>query len=328
MVVKIEIQPSGVTFPADESVTILDAALNNNINISYSCKNGSCGACKTKLVSGEVNYLKESCLSENEAAEGFILTCCTTAKSDITLNTDYHPELSGIKPKTFVSKVNELVIDSDSNVAIVKLRLPPNANLNYLSGQYIDLILNGQRRSYSIANAPTDFVELHIRKVEQGFFSQIIFNELKLQQLIRFEGPYGTFFVRNDKRPLIFLAGGTGFAPVKSMVEQLLKNDDKRPVHIYWGMPTGKHFYSNEPTIWAKQYPHIHFIPVVSENDPLWTGHTGLVHKAVLQEINDLSEFSVYACGSPAMISAAHQDFLPQGMKEEYFYSDAFIPSK
>lgn len=328
MAVKIEIQPSGISFCADESETILDAALNSDIIIGHSCKNGSCGACKTKLISGEIEYVKQPALTENEIAQGVILTCCSKPKTDITLNTTYHPELKNIQPKTFISKVNEIIIDNNSEVAVLKLRLPPNAALNYLPGQYIDLLLNGQRRSYSIANAPTDFVELHIRNVAQGLFSQIIFNELKLQQVLRFEGPYGTFFVRNDERPLILLAGGTGFAPVKAIVEQLLKTNDSRPVYIYWGMPTQKHFYSTLPDDWAKQYSHICFVPVVSNVDPSWTGRTGLVHKAVLEDINDLSLFSIYACGSPAMISAAHQDFLQQGMVEDYFYSDAFVPSK
>ncbi|MFW5389062.1 FAD-binding oxidoreductase, partial [Yersinia sp. 2542 StPb PI] len=214
------------------------------------------------------------------------------------------------------------------DIAILSLRLPPSAKIEYLAGQFIDLIINGQRRSYSIANAPGGNVELHIRKVSNGIFSQIIFNELKLQQLLRIEGPQGTFFVRDNNRPLIFLAGGTGFAPVKAMVEELINKNDQRPIHIYWGMPDGRLFYSDIAKKWSVEYPNIQYIPVVSGEDSSWHGQTGFAHRAVINDFPDLSNFSVYACGSLAMISAAHQEFVEYGLAEDQFFSDAFVPSK
>ncbi|HDL8287163.1 TPA: NAD(P)H-flavin reductase [Yersinia enterocolitica] len=215
-----------------------------------------------------------------------------------------------------------------SDIAILNLRLPPTAKIEYLAGQFIDLIINGQRRSYSIANAPGGNIELHIRKVSNGIFSQIIFNELKLQQLLRIEGPQGTFFVRDNDRPLVFLAGGTGFAPVKAMVEELINKNDQRPIHIYWGMPQGRLFYSDIVNKWSVEYPNIQYVPVVSEEDSSWHGQTGFVHQAVINDFPDLSNFSVYACGSLAMISAAHQEFVEYGLAEDQFFSDAFVSSK
>lgn len=327
MLLNIKLQPSGVNFDADKSVTILDAALDNNINIEYSCKDGTCGSCKAKLISGEVEQGDNISLSNEDLANGFILTCCAKAKSDIEINVNYYPELSHIKKKTYPCKLDDIKFIG-LDIAILTLRLPPTAKIEYLSGQFVDLIINGQRRSYSIANAPDGKIELHIRKVPNGVFSKLIFNELKLQQLLRIEGPQGTFFVRNNERPLIFLAGGTGFAPVKAMVEELIKNNDLRPIHIYWGMPEAKLFYSEIAKEWAMEYPNIQYIPVVSGADNSWGGKTGFVHQTVIEDFSELNSYSVYACGSLAMISAAHQAFVAHGLAEDQFFSDAFVPSK
>ncbi|WP_050883307.1 CDP-6-deoxy-delta-3,4-glucoseen reductase, partial [Yersinia intermedia] len=307
--------------------TILDSALENNINIEYSCKDGTCGSCKAKLISGEIEQGENSALTNEDISNGFILTCCSKPKTNIEINVNYYPELSHIKKKTYPCKLDNIEIIG-SDIAILSLRLPPTARIEYLAGQFIDLIINGQRRSYSIANASGGNIELHIRKVSNGVFSQIIFNELKLQQLLRIEGPQGTFFVRDNDRPLIFLAGGTGFAPVKAMVEELINKNDQRPIHIYWGMPQGRLFYSDIVNKWSVEYPNIQYVPVVSEEDSSWHGQTGFVHQAVINDFPDLSNFSVYACGSLAMISAAHQEFVEYGLAEDQFFSDAFVSSK
>lgn len=327
MSLNIKLQPSGITFNAGETVTILDSALENNINIEYSCKDGTCGSCKAKLISGEIEQGENSALTNEDISNGFILTCCSKPKTNIEINVNYYPELSHIKKKTYPCKLDNIEIIG-SDIAILSLRLPPTARIEYLAGQFIDLIINGQRRSYSIANASGGNIELHIRKVSNGVFSQIIFNELKLQQLLRIEGPQGTFFVRDNDRPLIFLAGGTGFAPVKAMVEELINKNDQRPIHIYWGMPQGRLFYSDIVNKWSVEYPNIQYVPVVSEEDSSWHGQTGFVHQAVINDFPDLSNFSVYACGSLAMISAAHQEFVEYGLAEDQFFSDAFVSSK
>ena len=327
MSLNIKLQPSGITFNAGETVTILDSALENNINIEYSCKDGTCGSCKAKLISGEIEQGENSALTNEDISNGFILTCCSKPKTNIEINVNYYPELSHIKKKTYPCKLDNIEIIG-SDIAILSLRLPPTARIEYLAGQFIDLIINGQRRSYSIANASGGNIELHIRKVSNGVFSQIIFNELKLQQLLRIEGPQGTFFVRDNDRPLIFLAGGTGSAPVKAMVEELINKNDQRPIHIYWGMPQGRLFYSDIVNKWSVEYPNIQYVPVVSEEDSSWHGQTGFVHQAVINDFPDLSNFSVYACGSLAMISAAHQEFVEYGLAEDQFFSDAFVSSK
>ena len=327
MSLNIKLQPSGITFNAGETATILDSALENNINIEYSCKDGTCGSCKAKLISGEIEQGENSALTNEDISNGFILTCCSKPKTNIEINVNYYPELSHIKKKTYPCKLDNIEIIG-SDIAILSLRLPPTARIEYLAGQFIDLIINGQRRSYSIANASGGNIELHIRKVSNGVFSQIIFNELKLQQLLRIEGPQGTFFVRDNDRPLIFLAGGTGSAPVKAMVEELINKNDQRPIHIYWGMPQGRLFYSDIVNKWSVEYPNIQYVPVVSEEDSSWHGQTGFVHQAVINDFPDLSNFSVYACGSLAMISAAHQEFVEYGLAEDQFFSDAFVSSK
>ena len=327
MSLNIKLQPSGITFNAGETATILDSALENNINIEYSCKDGTCGSCKAKLISGEIEQGENSALTNEDISNGFILTCCSKPKTNIEINVNYYPELSHIKKKTYPCKLDNIEIIG-SDIAILSLRLPPTARIEYLAGQFIDLIINGQRRSYSIANASGGNIELHVRKVSNGVFSQIIFNELKLQQLLRIEGPQGTFFVRDNDRPLIFLAGGTGFAPVKAMVEELINKNDQRPIHIYWGMPQGRLFYSDIVNKWSVEYPNIQYVPVVSEEDSSWHGQTGFVHQAVINDFPDLSNFSVYACGSLAMISAAHQEFVEYGLAEDQFFSDAFVSSK
>ncbi|ENA1772984.1 CDP-6-deoxy-delta-3,4-glucoseen reductase [Yersinia ruckeri] len=327
MSLNVKLHPSGVIFTSDGTSTILESALENNINIEYSCKDGTCGSCKAMLISGEVDSAENTFLTESDIAKGAILTCCSKATTDIELDVNYYPELSHIQKKTYPCKLDKIEFIGEG-IAIISLRLPPTAGMQYLAGQYIDLIINGQRRSYSIANAPGDNIELHIRKVSNGVFSNVIFNELKLQQLLRIEGPQGTFFVREDTKPIIFLAGGTGFAPVKSMVEELIKNNDQREIHIYWGMPAGHDFYSDVAKEWSINHSNIHYVPVVSGHDDSWNGVTGFAHQAVINDISDLSSFNVYACGSLAMISAARNDFIKYGLDENNFFSDAFVPSK
>lgn len=327
MSLNVKLQPSGVVFDTDESTTILDSALENNINIEYSCKDGTCGSCKAKLISGEIEQDENSVLTMEDISNGYILTCCSKPKTNIEINVNYYPELSHIKKKTYPCKLDSIEIIG-SDIAILSLRLPPTAKIEYLAGQFIDLIIKGLRRSYSIASAPGGNIELHIRKVSNGVFSQIIFNELKLQQLLRIEGPQGTFFVRDNGRPLIFLAGGTGFAPVKAMVEELINKNDQRPIHIYWGMPDSRLFYSDLARKWSVEYPNIQYVPVVSGEDSSWHGRTGFVHQAVINDFPDLNNVSIYACGSLAMISAAHQEFIEYGLAEDQFFSDAFVPSK
>lgn len=318
---QITVKPSDIIFESDNN--LLGDALQHNIALKHSCKNGDCGVCEAKIVSGEA--LAES---GEEVRSGTILTCQSKALSDMVLEAEYYPELSNIKQQTLPCKVSSIAFPTPDIIAI-KFRFPPTANFDFLPGQYVDLNFKGVRRSYSIANAMIngEDLELHIRQVPNGKMSELLFNGLKKNQLMRLEGPKGTFFVRPDTRPLIFIATGTGIAPVKAMVEQLVHEKDTRDISIYWGMRTPDEIYSTRLKQLAAEYEHVTFIPVLSRS-PEWEGRTGYVQDAVVTDISDLSNFDVYACGSLAMIEAAKDLFSKQKLPLKHFHSDAFIPAK
>lgn len=322
------LQPSGIKFPVDEGTSLLESAIKSNIHLEHSCMDGSCGACKAKLVKGSIKQLKEPVgLTEDDKNDGYILTCCSDATSDLELAASYYPQLSEIKKMIQPCKVESLAFPA-SDIAILRLKIPPTANFKFLAGQYIQLIIKGQRRSYSIANISETYsgIELHIRKVVGGLFSEFIFTELKVNQLLRFEGPIGSFFVRDGSAPLIFLAGGTGFAPVKSMVEQLIEGKSNREIFIYWGSSTESGFYSDEAEKWQRENENIHYVPVFS-GDGIFEGKKGLVHNAIMDDFDNLSKYEVYACGSADMINAAKRDFVLKGLNPDNYYSDAFVSS-
>lgn len=320
---EINIKPADIYYQSSVDTTLLDAALTNKLSLQYSCKKGTCGTCSADVLSG---------LVKNEdgrlVTSGAVLTCSSYAQSDVTLNATYYPELANIECMTLPCKISKLNFVTD-DIVVLTFRLPPTTTFNYLPGQYIDLIHGGIRRSYSIANAPSASkdIELHVRLLHDGEFSQVI-KHSTLNQLMRMEGPKGTFFVREAESPIIFLAGGTGFAPVKAMVEGLIANDSKREIYIYWGMPHSSSLYTDIASSWASEYEHIHYVPVISSDDNHWSGRRGFVHQAVLEDFQDLSKYHVYACGSPLMINAAQEAFLDNNLCKTHFYSDAFVPSK
>ena len=329
MVSDIVLCPSMVSFSCHDDETILAAASRHNIVLQHSCGTGQCGACKARIIQGDVDFDdKYGVLSEIEKISGVILTCTCRVLSAVELETNYYPELANITKKTVPCKVASLDFPT-ADVAVLKLRLSPTAYFKYLPGQFIDISVQGITRSYSLASANVDTnnqLELHIRQVPGGQFSDIVFHQLKPEQLLRMHGPHGSFFIRQDVRPLVFLAGGTGFAPIKAMVEDLISKKDNRPIHIYWGQRTASAVYSELTSQWAAQYEHIQAHIVVSD-DANWSGRRGLVHEAVLQDISNLSDFTVYACGSSAMIAAAKTAFMQQGLDEKVFHSDAFLPA-
>ena len=325
---KITLSPSGVELFSDGATNILEVALQNNIALSYSCKSGSCGACKATVIDGDVESLDPfKVLSADEVQSGSILTCCSKAKSDCVIEAEFFPELADIEQKTVPAKIESINFPS-SDIAIIKLRLPPSTDFKYLSGQYLDMSFGGASRSYSIANRCVhgNGIELHIRKVAGGVMSEKVFLEMSKNTLVRLNGPIGTFFVRKSERPIVFLAGGTGFAPVKAMVEGLIANNSFRHIHIYWGAVEQSGIYSDVPEGWAGAYRNVSYTPVISEEDSEWEGRTGFVHSAVMSDFSSLDSFDVYACGSPLMIGAARNDFIGKGLPAERFFSDAFVP--
>jgi len=309
---------------------MLDSARTEGITLEYSCRTGRCGICKTKVLSGETEAFKdETSLTPDERAAGLILTCCRHALTDAEIDAEDLGALGNITVKTLPCRVDTISKLAD-NVVEVILRLPPNSKLTYLPGQYLDIICEGGlRRSYSIANAQRDDgkLELQIRKVEQGLMSQYWFSSAKTNDLLRLEGPLGTFSLREkDAKNIVFLATGTGIAPVKAMLEQLLLNPSMaagKKVFIYWGGRRLSDIY------WNPQLQGLDatFIPVLSRGDAQWAGRTGYVQSALVEDAVDLTQSVVYACGSEEMIHSARDVLTSSGLLAKHFYSDAFVSS-
>ena len=332
----MRLEPSGHTFTVEPGETILTAALRQGIGLPYGCRNGACGACKGVLRSGDLAYdeYQERALHDSEKAAGKALTCCTHPLTDIVFEVR---ELTGAKDlaiRTMPARV-EKVEKPAEDVAVLYLKLPTGERLQFLAGQYIDILLkSGKRRSFSMASAPHNdqLIELHVRKSPGGAFSNFVFDEMKERAILRFEGPLGTFYLREDSdKPMIFVAGGTGFAPVKAIIEHAFHYDDDRQMVMYWGVRSLRDLYMPQlPIQWQRDHPGFTYIPVLS--DPLpedeWQGRTGFVHQAVLDDFPDLSGYQVYACGAPAMTDLARKTFVEErALPEDEFYSDAFTPS-
>ncbi|MBS1138832.1 MAG: Ferredoxin:Oxidoreductase FAD/NAD(P)-binding:Oxidoreductase FAD-binding region [Proteobacteria bacterium] len=329
---QVTVQPSGKQFAAEADETLLDAALRQGLTLPYGCKDGACGACKGKVVSGTVDHGKSQphALKDDEKATGLTLYCCAKAESDLVIECKQLSSASDIPVKTLPSRIEKLE-KLAPDVIELHLRLPASERLQFWAGQYIDILLkDGKKRSYSLANAPHDdaLLQLHIRHVPGGLFTDQVFSTMKVRDILRFNGPHGTFYLREDsKKPMILLAGGTGFAPIKAIVEHAIAEKCERPMFIYWGAKARVDLYQNAlPEQWAAEHANIKYIPVLSEPaaDDDWTGRTGFVHQAVLADFPDLSGYQAYACGAPVMIDAAKRDFMAKGLPEEEFFADAF----
>ena len=332
---KVTIKNSGHTFDVRPSQTVLQAAIDAGINLPYGCRNGACGSCKAKLISGKVlhNEYQSSAMSDAELAAGNALLCCAIALEDLTIECREVGGLAGIKPRILparVAKKEQLAHD----VIALHLQLPASERLQFKAGQYIEFILkDGKRRAFSIANAQHDaeFLQLHIRVIPGGVFSEYVANELVEKAILRIEAPFGNFFLREDsQKPIIFVAGGTGFAPVKGIIEHMLFNNIQRDIILYRGARQLQDLYMHELCEkWAEFIPHLTYIPVISEpQGDDWQGRVGLVHEAVLADIKDLSSYQAYVCGAPGMCEVAHTTFVAQGLLADEFFSDAFTFAK
>jgi CDP-4-dehydro-6-deoxyglucose reductase, E3 len=329
---KVTIKNSDKSFDVRPSQTVLAAAIDAGINLPYGCRNGACGSCKAKLISGKVmhNNYQGSAMSDAELAAGNTLLCCAFAETDLTIECRKVGGLAGIKPRILparLAKKEWLAHD----VLALHLQLPASERLQFKAGQYIEFILkDGSRRAYSIANAPhdSDFLQLHIRVLKGGAFSEYAANELQEKAILRLEAPFGNFFLREDSdKPCIFVAGGTGFAPVKGIIDHMLHNNINRPIILYRGARQLQDLYMHDLCEkWADLIPNVTYIPVLSNAaaGDNWAGRTGYVHQAVLDDIKDLSGFQAYVCGAPVMCEAAHNTFVQQGLNADEFFSDAF----
>ena len=333
MTFQITVQPSGHQFSCEADETVLTAALRAGIGLPYGCKNGACGSCKGKVVEGVVAHKahQQRALSEDERAHGMALFCCAVPDGDLVIEAR---EIAGSseypvrKMPTRVASIEKVAPD----VAVVTLQLPANEALAYRAGQYIEFLLkDGKRRSYSMASAPSleGPVTLHIRYMAGGLFTEHVFNSMKERDILRFEGPHGTFFLREESdKPIVLLASGTGFAPIKALVEHLVHLKSTRPVSLYWGGRRPLDLYMNALCEeWAATLPSFRYVPVVSHAlpDDHWTGRTGFVHAAVMHDIPDLSGYQVYACGAPVVVDSARNDYVEKcNLPADEFYADAF----
>jgi CDP-4-dehydro-6-deoxyglucose reductase len=341
---QVTVQPSGRNFEVLPGEAILAAGIRQGIGLPYGCKDGACGSCKCKKISGTVVHgtHQEKALSAAEEAAGYVLTCCGVPQSDVVLESRQVTEAGAFPIKKMPVRVNEMQKVSPDVIRLV-LQLPANDNFQFHAGQYVEFLLrDGARRSYSMANAPHSragqptatppvgaTMELHIRHMPGGKFTDHVFGAMKEKEILRVEGPYGSFFLREDSaKPMVLLASGTGFAPIKALIEHMQHLGLTRPATLYWGGRRPADLYLHDWVVQkCKEMPNLQYVPVVSDAllEDHWHGRTGFVHQAVLQDFPDLSGHQVYACGAPIVVESARRDYVAKaGLPEEEFYADSF----
>jgi CDP-4-dehydro-6-deoxyglucose reductase, E3 len=336
MTFKVTVQPAGVSFDVARDEAILAAAIHAGIGLPYGCRDGACGSCKSRLVEGRVihgaHQMRTLPPAEEEA--GWILPCCATPQTDCVIEARTVAGAGDYPVQKMPARVTTLT-RAAPDVAIMKLQLPANLQLKYRAGQYVEFILrDGARRSYSMANAPSNLgeppmIELHLRHMPGGKFTDHVFGAMKEKEILRLEGPLGSFFLREESaKPIVLLASGTGFAPIKAILEHMQAKGIDRPAVLYWGARAKADLYLHE---WALQaaasMPNLRYVPVLSEAKPEdgWTGRSGFVHQAVMADLPDLSGHEVYACGVPIMVESAKRDFTARcGLPEAAFFADSF----
>jgi CDP-4-dehydro-6-deoxyglucose reductase len=329
---QVTIEPSHHRYQAEEGQTILQSALDAGFTLPYGCRNGACGSCKGKLVSGEVDYgnHQDTALSDDDKRLGYALFCCARPRCDIVIECREVGAVKDIPIRTMPCRVQRMRRLAD-DVMVIDLKLPANERMQFLAGQYVEFLLkDGKRRAFSIANAPHDdeFIQIHVRLAPGGQFTEHVFHGMKERDILRFEGPHGNFFLREDSRkPVVFVAGGTGFAPIKGVIEHALHIRSERPMTLYWGARRSGDLYMNAlAEAWQREHAGFRYVPVLSDARPddHWTGRSGLVHRAVLEDFPDLSGHQIYVCGAPAMVDAARTDFVNRGLPPDEFFADAF----
>jgi CDP-4-dehydro-6-deoxyglucose reductase, E3 len=336
MTFKVLVQPAGLNFDVAGDEAILPAAIRNGIGLPYGCRDGACGSCKCRLLEGRVIHRthQAKALSAAEEDAGWILTCCATPLSDCVIEARTVAGAGDTPVVKMPARVAALARPAP-DVTVMKLQLPGNAAFKFRAGQYVEFILpGGLRRSYSMANAPeslgtTPAIELHLRHMPGGKFTDQVFSTLKEKDILRLEGPFGSFFLREDSaKPVVLLASGTGFAPIKSIIEHMRLQGITRPARLYWGCRTKVDLYQHDWAVEAAaSMPNLSYVPVLSEPRPEdgWNGRTGFVHQVLMSDLPDLSGHEVYACGAPVMVEAAQRDLVARcGLPADAFYADSF----
>ncbi|MHB8345822.1 MAG: CDP-6-deoxy-delta-3,4-glucoseen reductase [Acidiferrobacterales bacterium] len=342
MTFKVRIEPSGHEFFTEGNETILEAALRHGFNLPYSCRNGACATCKGKVIAGSVDYgvYEAKALNEAEKLSGMALFCRARPLADVVIEVREVGAARGVTIKTLPCRVVRMERLAHDVMALY-LKLPQSERLQFLAGQYVDILLrDGRRRSFSIANAPHDdeALQLHVRHLPRGHFSEHVFTRMKEKDLLRFQGPLGTFFLREENAPdvagsaaagipVILMAGGTGFAPMKGILEHAFYVGLQRPLHLYWGARARRDLYLDAlARSWVEAHDNFRYTPVLSEPDPddHWDGRCGWVHAAVVQDYPDLRGHEVYASGPPLMIEAGRQAFAACGLSADRLFYDSF----
>ncbi|HSW08283.1 CDP-6-deoxy-delta-3,4-glucoseen reductase [Aquabacterium sp.] len=336
MTFRVTLQPADRQFNVARDEPILAAAIRQGIGMPYGCRDGACGSCKSRLIEGRVLHgaHQAKALSAAEEDAGLILPCCATPQTDCIVEARSVPGAGDFPILKMPSRVISIE-RAAPDVAVLTLQLPANQSFQYHAGQYIEFLLrDGARRSYSMANAPGRLndppaIELHLRHMPGGLFTDHVFGAMKAKEILRIEGPFGSFYLREESRkPIVLLASGTGFAPIKAIVERMQDLGLTRPTALYWGCRSKIDLYQQA---WAEQaaasLPSLRYVPVLSEprREDDWRGRTGFVHEAVMADLPDLSGHQVYACGAPVMVDAAQRDFVSRcGLPADEFYADAF----
>ena len=325
---QIRTEPADHRFSVEPDEPILVAALRQGVGLPYGCRNGSCGSCAARLLAGQVAYPSGKTEGLEGKPQGSCLTCQAVPLSDLVLAVAEVRAVAQIEVRTLPCRVVRKE-QLSHDVVRLYLKLPDQQRLQFFAGQYLDFILrDGRKRAFSIANAPHDdeHIELHVRHIPQGEFTDYVFQSMAEKTILRIQAPLGTFILREESdRPMILMGGGTGFAPLKGMVEHAFHVGITRPMHLYWGVRSRRDLYLPDlPGAWAQTHPNFSFTPVLSEPDPDWTGRTGFVHEAVAADHPDMSGFDVYMSGPPVMVQAGRVAFEANGLGFEHMYSDAF----
>lgn len=330
MTFNVTLQSSGKRFDVEPGETMLDAARRAGLALPYSCLSGVCGSCKATLISGECHYPNNppNALNAAEVARHQVLLCQAAPLSDVVIAAREVPSIAHIPRRVLPMKLIAKDLLSPDVMRLI-LRPPQSETLQRLAGQYLDVLLyEGKRRAFSIANAPHSGreIELHVRHVAGGDFTHRVFTELNEGAVLRVEGPLGTFVPREDsERPMLLVAGGTGFAPIKALIEHFLHLGTRRPMQLYWGARAPEDLYLRQlPQQWAATTPSLRFVPVISDIETVNGERSGLVHEAVLEDWPDLGQFDIYMSGPPALIDAGRRSFTQAGLPEERLYYDSF----
>ena len=333
---KVTLLPSGHAYEVKDGQTVLAAGLAAGYAMPYSCRTGTCRTCKGRVVQGQVDFgvTLETVLPKAERDVGFALLCVAKPLEDLEVEVTELEGIENIQPKIYPCRLTKIEKPAP-DVAVLTLRMPPNENMRFMAGQYIEMITKtGERRPYSLSVPPNQegltFAEIHVRHIPGGLFTDPLFSTAKERDLLKFEGPFGTFFIREEsEKPIVMIASGTGFGPIKAMIEHALKRGSQRPISLYWGGRTKADIYHLAMAqAWAEEHPHIQFVPVLSNATDAcaWSGRTGLVYEAVLADHADLSGHQVYACGAPVMVDAARRDLVAQrGLPSTEFFADSFL---